>query len=151
MPAWGEFFSSLGRGELKDAGNYLFLSSEDVDRGISADVKINELNKKAVEDGRMTNEAYRDYLNRMNANAFPTAELPTGGIFDHDSPIDGMYEGAQEGLDNMASKVNSAIDKTVSTSAGFVWKAVPWYIWVIALLIVVYIVVDKLNLWPRKA
>lgn len=152
MPAWGQFFSSLKRGELKDAGNYLFLDGDDVERGANAEAAITELNRKKVEDGTMSREAYANYMNRMNANAFPTAELPGGGIFDHgESPIDGFQEGAQEGLDNMAAGVNKVLDTTLSKTSGFIWKAVPWYVWVILFLVVVYILVDKLNLWPRKA
>lgn len=45
------------------------------------------------------------------------------------STVDAAAQGAQEGLNNIADGISNTIDSTAQTTAGFFFKAIPWWVW----------------------
>lgn len=122
---------ALFSGRPGDAADYLFIDSETVAVSNETDRKLDELNRKQADAGKMTEQDYRERLARITNNAFPDFIAPTGErgrMFDQPgvSPAAGFWSGMKDGAANIRKTVSTAITESV----GFSFSLVPWQVWV---------------------
>lgn len=130
MPAWSSIWDSVKSGNIRQAGNYVFLSQEDVDTSNAADSRLEEIVRNRLGDGKITDvQAMQTYKN-IQQNALPE-------VFDNPelSPLTAFQDGALEGLANDMTLAR----KGLSTAGDFVFGSIPWQLYVvIAVVILIY-------------
>jgi len=89
----------------------------------AADAKLKKLNDDKYARGEWTREQYDTAENHR----------VTGAVDAQAQVAADFKAGAVEGLGNVADTVRSAANGVAETAGGFVWKAVPWWVWVLAL------------------
>jgi hypothetical protein len=92
----------------------LFLSQEEIARGQELDRKLAELNRRKLEEGRISQATY-DEMQR-NIERGTTADEYAGEV---DQAFD---EGLQEGYD----RTTGAIKDTIKAPFKFTWDILPW-------------------------
>lgn len=128
--AIGESFRAFRRGEgFERSFGYLWLSQEDIDRGRDATNKLDELNRKAFEVGKINDQEYQERTARLHST--DVENLLTDP---NSSPLQGFKEGFEEG----AANVQSAIKETIRAPITFGLGAIPWQAWLIVGLFVAW-------------
>lgn len=129
MALW-ESLKSAARGNFSDAGNYLFISQEEVDRGRALDSALEAKARESFERGIYSSQQLDVSLERIRQQSFTE-----GGIFDQPGTdiTAGLAEGAMDGLKNIQSGVKESLRETIKFGSGLI----PWQGW---LLIGVYLV-----------
>ena len=93
--------------------------------GDAADAKLAKLNRDKFDKGEWSKDTY-DLAEQHRAQ---------GVIQDtQGSVITEAKLGAAEGLANVAGAINTTIDSVASNATGFVWKAIPWWAWLLLAL-----------------
>lgn len=130
MALW-EATKSFFSGNFKDAGSYLLIDSDEVNRGRDLDARLAELNGRALEQNKISEDEYLRRTDAISMNAFEH-----GGIFEQEGTdlAGGFAEGAKEGLANVQSTVKSTLANTVNFGAGLI----PWQVWVLGALYVAF-------------
>lgn len=118
---------ALGRGE--NPIDYVFLESGTVEASDAADRGLDELNRKRLEDAKISAEEYERRRGVLTSWAFPTTDLGEGPgkLFEQPgaSPAEGFQEGLADGADNIRKFVSKGINGVVGTSL----RIIPWQVW----------------------
>lgn len=123
MALW-EAIKSAAKGNFSDAGGYLFVSQEEVDRGRRLDTQLEALVKEDYRRGIITDDQLSITMGRIEAQSFKP-----GGIFSQDGTnvTKGLVQGAGEGLKQLQTGVKEGIAGTLNFGAGLI----PWQLWII--------------------
>jgi len=85
-----------------------------------SDAQLAALNQAALNTGLYTPAIYDQ----------ATAHWYTGQITDAGAQVDqAAAAGARQGLSNIASGINSAVNTTGKWTLKFIWDAIPWWVW----------------------
>lgn len=119
--AIGETLKAWGRGEFSKGLDYLFIDQADVDAGRLADNRLEQLNRKAFDQGLWTDEEWAGISKRM-------ADAKYDNQVAESSPWSGFQEGFAEG----AANVQDTIKKGIAAPLNFTLGAIPWQVWAVA-------------------
>ena len=138
MGLWSAI-KALGRGEGKQALDYAFVDEDVIEQDTITTKKLDELNRRDLEEHSITEQDYRERLSRLTNTAFPDFVGDNGGgrIFDQEglSPAAGFGEGLQDGAKNIRDTVSGAINGGL----GLTFKLIPWQIWAALLVYLAFI------------
>ena len=124
--AIGEAWRAWRRGDgFEKSVGYLWLSQEDIDNNRDTTSRLDEVNRKAFDAGKLSEQ---DYLDRTARNH--TTEIGSLVADPASSPWGGFKEGLKEGVEN----VQGAIKETIRAPITFGLGAIPWQAWVILLI-----------------
>ena len=118
-----EAFRAWKRGESwNNVFGYAYISQDEIDRGRTADSRLEEVNRQAFERGVWDEATYADVRARAEAgNMQSVIENPDS------SPWSGFKEGAAEGAANMQGTIKSALAAPFNFTLG----AIPWQVWLV--------------------
>jgi len=118
FPALKALFS----GDPVKAGNLLLTPQDVVDASTDVDSRWEKFLASQVQAGKETNEAAARTLQNIMAT-----DVSTGAIYNDrsTSPLEGFVEGANEGL----QAEQTFISKGINGVGGFVWGAIPLWVW----------------------
>ena len=125
--ALGETWREWSRGNFREGLNYLFVSQETVDSGRRADSALEALVKRRAIENKITQDQANATIARIQENAF----VP-GGIFSQEGTD--IVGGFQEGFEEGAANVQSAIKGAIAAPLNFTFGAIPWQVWILAAL-----------------
>lgn len=94
----------------------------------AADRKLRELNDAAYQSGRITREVY----DTTNAHIDQQAQDTVGLV------VEDARRGALDGANVIADTIRTTANGVAETAGGFVWRAVPWWVWLLALAYVAW-------------
>lgn len=89
----------------------------------AADARLKKLNDEKYARGEWTREQY-DTAEGHRVSSAIDAKAQVAADFN---------AGAMEGLGNVADTVRTAANGVAETAGGFVWRAVPWWVWLLVL------------------
>ena len=99
------------------------LSAEEA-RARELDTKTQALNAAALDRGIWTEDQYYQAEANRAQNA---AEIPQY----YAEVYDAAKVGAIEGLGGMADGVRNSVNAVAGGGLGFIWRAVPWWVWIL--------------------
>ena len=100
--AIGETLKAWRRGEFAKGMDYLFIDQADVDAGRLADNRLEQLNRKAFDQGLWTDEQWAGISKRM-------ADAQYDNQVAESSPWSGFKEGFEEGAANVQDTIKKGI------------------------------------------
>jgi hypothetical protein len=100
----------------------LFLSQEDINRGVSADAQLKRLNAENRDRGIITDAQLDDMNDRIDSTSLP------GMLSD---PSTSTYGGFKEGLAEGASNIRNAAGEVINSTIGTGFRLIPWQAYVI--------------------
>ena len=122
-------FESALRGDWKNAANYLFIDQETVDTFTTNQNQLENRIVKSAQDGLVPQEKANALLADMQRNAYPFIFNEFGP-----PPADVFAQGIAKDTSSIISVAGDFVNKTVGGAGKFVFKAIPWYVWLIAVV-----------------
>lgn len=124
-------WNSLTKGDLTNAFNFLFVPQDVEDTSTAVDSQWEQFLSHQVEIGAETKEQAARTLQNIEST-----DVSSGAVFTNPdlSPWSGFQQGFQEGYNTEVNGVRNTINGIASGSVSTLWKAIPLWVWLAALV-----------------
>lgn len=109
-----------------------FLSAEDIAKGAEADRRLEELNRQAWEQGKITTEEYNRRRGEIDANSSDKYQAQVDDAF-----REGWREGEQTvagGFKAVVGGVTGAAGSVIGAPLRGILAGIPWWLWIVGVL-----------------